>query len=389
MSQDGHLDRGVDLDEPGLGSWTGIATNVQQYDVDRADTLFILQNGTVSRGLNFDHPGDESWTTIGYGMQSFTVDNADTVFCFSENGTLYRGLGLDQTGGGSWLVISYDMQSFTVDANDTVFSFGTDGRLWAGLGLDQPGDGSWNVIGTVKSFAVDNADTVFFQTFNGQVWRARCRPDRHREQLVRHRQRDELVRGRPGRHGLQHCDQWHRLARGTGLDQPGGGNRTELGTDEQEAEVASDGTVYMLDQGGNLRRIQGLDEGTVTSTVTPNVQSFTLIDGGTGLAYLGTNGSLYQEENGTTTLIHTGVASLTLGSDGSTVYFLTDDWSVWEENGGQVLPVSSTAPGSYTSASSGTPDFAGFWYANGTEACEIIQSGTNLTFINEGDQGVT
>ena len=52
-----------------------------------------------------------------------------------------------------------------------------------------------------------------------------------------------------------------------------------------------------------------------------------------------------------------------------------------------MLPVSSTAPGSYTSASSGTPDFAGFWYANGTEACEIIQSGTNLTFINEGDQG--
>ena len=258
MSQDGHLDRGVDLDEPGLGSWTGIATNVQQYDVDRADTLFILQNGTVSRGLNFDHPGDESWTTIGYGMQSFTVDNADTVFCFSENGTLYRGLGLDQTGGGSWLVISYDMQSFTVDANDTVFSFGTDGRLWAGLGLDQPGDGSWNVIGTggnrsrlttltpsssrpstvrylrrldvdqtgtgnnwyvigngMNPFAVDPADTVYNIATNGIVWR------------------------------------------GTGLDQPGGGNWTELGTDEQEAEVASDGTVYMLDQGGNLKAYAG------------------------------------------------------------------------------------------------------------------------------------
>ena len=66
--------------------------------------------------------------------------------------------------------------------------------------------------------------------------------------------------------------------------------------------------------------MQGLDEGTVTSTVTPNVQSFTLIDGGTGLAYLGTNGSLYQEENGTTTLIHTGVASLTLAAMARPVY---------------------------------------------------------------------
>ena len=387
LSQNGNLDCGVALDSPGPGSWTGIAANVSQYDVDRADALFILSNGDVVRGLDFDDPSEGSWTTIAYGMQSFAVDNDDTIFTFARDGTLYRGLGLDQPTGQNWTVISYGMQSFAVDANDTVFSFATNGLLWAGINLDQPGNGSWNVIGTnVESYTVDSDDTVFFQAFNGEVWRGL-----NVDQTGTGNNWVDIGYGMSSI-AVDSADTVYSIAtngvvwRGLGLDHPGGGSWTILGTTEQETQVGTDGTVYMLEQNDNLIRIQGLDQGSATTTITPGVESFTLVGGGTGLVYIGTDGNLYQVQGGSTTLIHSGVASLTLGSDGSTVYFLADDWSVWEENGDQEIPITSNAPGSYAAPTGGTPNLAGNWFANGTQATEIIQNGTSLTFINEGDQ---
>jgi len=385
LSQDGHLDRGVNLDAPGAGSWTGIAANVEEYDVDKADTVFILQNGTVSRGLNFDTPGAESWTVIGYGMQSFTVDNADTVFNFGEEGTVYLGLGLDQPGGGSWTVIGYDMQSFTVDAADTVFNFGTDGRVWAGLGLDQPGPGSWTVIGYgMKSFTVDAADTVFNLGFDGRVWR-RLNVDQtgtgNNWTVIGYGMKSFTV---------DSADTVYNIAtngvvwRGVGLDRPGGGNWTVLGTNEQDAQIAADGTVYMLNQVGNLSRIQNLDGGGAgTWTVMPGVKSFTLVGGGQGLVYIGTDGNLYQVVGGTTSLIHSGVESLKLGSDGSTVYYLATDGSIWKENSGQEISLTGISRSSNPPPAGTIPDLSGIWFINGTEATQVIQSGTSLAFVNE------
>jgi hypothetical protein len=385
LSQDGHLDRGVGLDTPGTGTWTGIQANVSQLQVDRADTGFVLENGTLLRGLNLDTTSYGTWTPIGVGIQSFEVDNADTVFKFAADGTLYRGLGLDQSGAGSWTVIGTDLQSFTVDTADTVFTFGTDGRVWSGLGLDQPGQGTWNVIGNgVKSFVVDYADTVFNLGFDGRVSRGLSVDQTgvgDNWWVIGYGMKSFAVDPEDAVFNIAtNGVVW----RGVNLDQRGGGNWIVPGNTEQDAQVAMDGTLYMLDQNGTLSRTRYLDGGSIgPTTILSGVKTFTLIGGGQALVYLDTGGNLYQLINGSRALIHPGVTSVKLGSDGSTVYYLAGDGSIWKENAGKEVSLSAAGLGSSPSSPGSNFNLSGVWFINGTQATQVIQNGTSLTFINE------